>query len=76
MVDGCRPSTPAWRLFFPLAAMHAAITVPLSLAAFYHGLPLGLLASPAAHGRELLSGFALAVIAGYLLGRLATRRDD
>ena len=69
--DRGRPATPAWRLFFPLAALHAAITVPLSLAAFYHGLPLGLLSSPAAHGRELLFGFALAVIAGYLLGPLS-----
>ncbi|MCE0734407.1 NnrS family protein [Halomonas sp. G15] len=71
--DISRPTLPAWRLFFPLAALHAAITVPLTLAVFYHGLPLGLIASPAAHGRELLFGFALAVIAGYLLGPLSRR---
>ncbi|WP_299233962.1 NnrS family protein [uncultured Halomonas sp.] len=64
------PRTPAWRLFFPLAALHAAVMVPLSLLAFYHAAPLGLIDSPAAHGRELLFGFALAVIAGYLLGPL------
>lgn len=70
---GRRSTLPAWRLFFPLAALHAAISAPLTLAAFYHGLSLGLLASPAAHGRELLFGFALAVIAGYLLGPLPRR---
>lgn len=63
---------PAWSLFFPLAALHAALAVPLSLAAMRGGLPV--LATPAAHGRELLFGFALAVIAGYLLGPLPSRR--
>ncbi|WP_280552925.1 NnrS family protein [Halomonas sp. 25-S5] len=63
---------PAWALFFPLAALHAALAVPLSLAAMFGGLPA--LATPAAHGRELLFGFALAVIAGYLLGPLPQRR--
>ncbi len=71
--DISRPTLPAWRLFFPLAAVHAAVMVPLSLLAFYHGAPLGLIDSPAAHGRELLFGFALAVIAGYLLGPLPRR---
>lgn len=63
---------PAWALFFPLAALHAALAVPLSLAAMFGGLPA--LATPAAHGRELLFGFALAVMAGYLLGPLPPRR--
>ncbi|MDI5892777.1 NnrS family protein [Halomonas rhizosphaerae] len=63
---------PAWSLFFPLAALYAALAVPLSLAAMFGGLPA--LATPAAHGRELLFGFALAVIAGYLLGPLPPRR--
>jgi uncharacterized protein involved in response to NO len=66
---------PAWTLFFPLAALHAALVVPLSLAAMFTGpgwLPG--LATPAAHGRELLFGFALAVIAGYLLGPQPFRR--
>lgn len=71
---GSPPKTPAWRVFFPLAALHAAVMVPLSLLAFYHGAPLELIDSPAAHGRELLFGFALAVIAGYLLGPLPPRR--
>ncbi len=65
---------PAWRWFFPLAALHAALVVPLSLLALYHGWDiLSQLASPAAHARELLFGFALAVIAGYLLGPLSRR---
>ncbi|APE32514.1 hypothetical protein BOX17_07200 [Halomonas aestuarii] len=63
---------PAWALFFPLAALHAALAVPFSLAAMFGGLPA--LATPAAHGRELLFGFALAVMAGYLLGPLPPRR--
>nr|WP_183329773.1 NnrS family protein [Halomonas campaniensis] len=66
-------STPAWRWFFPLAALHAALLVPLSLLSLYHPAGVALLASPAAHGRELMFGFALAVIAGYLLGPLSHR---
>ncbi|TFH87656.1 NnrS family protein [Billgrantia azerbaijanica] len=65
----------AWRVFFPLAALHAAFMVPLSLLSLYHQLDvLPQLASPAAHARELVFGFALAVIAGYLLGPLPRRR--
>ncbi|WP_373182124.1 NnrS family protein [Halomonas campaniensis] len=67
-------STPAWRWLFPLAALHAALLVPLSLLSLYHPGGVALLASPAAHGRELMFGFALAVIAGYLLGPLPPRR--
>ncbi|WP_108446368.1 NnrS family protein [Halomonas denitrificans] len=66
---------PAWSLFFPLAALQAALALPLSLAAMVTGTDwLAGLATPAAHGRELLFGFALAVIAGYLLGPLPARR--
>jgi uncharacterized protein involved in response to NO len=62
-------------LFFPFAALHAALVVPLSLAGMFGYLPwLPGLASPAAHGRELLFGFAMAVMAGYLLGPLPPRR--
>lgn len=64
---------PAWRWLFPLAALHAALMVPLSMLGLYHCWPL-LLATPAAHAREMLFGFALAVIAGYLLGPLPRRR--
>ncbi|SFU51611.1 NnrS family protein [Halomonas korlensis] len=66
---------PAWSLFFPLAALHAALMVPLSLAAMLGWLAwLPGLATPGGHGRELLFGFALAVMAGYLLGPLPSRR--
>ncbi|MBB3183996.1 uncharacterized protein involved in response to NO [Halomonas fontilapidosi] len=66
---------PAWTLFFPLAALHAALAVPLSLAAMWGWLAWRpALTTPSAHGRELLFGFALAVMAGYLLGPLSPRR--
>lgn len=65
----------AWQMFFPLAALHAALVLPLSLLAMFGWLPLsGLLATPAGHARELLFGFALAVVAGYLLGPLSRER--
>ncbi|MCA1771041.1 MAG: NnrS family protein [Halomonas sp.] len=67
-------TVPAWRWLFPLAALHATVLVPLSLLSLYHLQEPSLLASPAAHGRELLFGFALTVIAGYLLGPLPPRR--
>lgn len=58
----------SFRLFFPAAALLAAVTVPLSLWAVQSGTgwPPGLLG--AGHGHELLFGFALALIAGYTLG--------
>ncbi|MGR4066380.1 NnrS family protein [Halomonas sp. LR3S48] len=65
---------PAWRWLFPLSALHAALMVPLSLLALYHGWAPVQLASPAAHAREMLFGFALAVIAGYLLGPVPRRQ--
>ncbi|SHM13999.1 NnrS family protein [Vreelandella subglaciescola] len=66
---------PAWQWFFPLAALHAALFVPLSLAAMYGAVPWATsLATPAGHARELLFGFALAVMAGYLLGPLSRQR--
>ncbi|MDN6179856.1 MAG: NnrS family protein [Halomonas subglaciescola] len=70
-----RGRTQAWQVFFPLAALHAALFVPLSLAAMYAVLPWATpLATPAGHARELLFGFALAVMAGYLLGPLSRQR--
>lgn len=70
--SSCR--LPAWRWLFPLAALHAALMVPLSLLALFHGWKLVQLGSPAAHAREMLFGFALAVIAGYLLGPVPRRQ--
>lgn len=55
-------------LFFPAAALWAAVVVPLSILAVLSGSawPPGLLG--AGHGHELVFGFALALIAGYTLG--------
>lgn len=56
------------RFFFPAASLHAAIALPLSIAAMLAGwswVP-GLAGSH--HGHEMVFGFALAVIAGYTLG--------
>src|SRR5690554_2997619 len=58
----------AFWLFFPAAALWAALVVPLSLFAVLSGTgwPPGLIG--AGHGHELVFGFALALIAGYTLG--------
>ena len=60
----------AQQICFVAASVHAALVVPLSLAAG-SGLPFGLgaYAPPVGHARELLGGFVLAVVTGYLLGR-------
>lgn len=62
-----RSKLPAQRLFFPAAALHAAVVIPLSMANLLAGWswPAGLAAG---HGREMLFGFVLALVAGYLLG--------
>lgn len=66
-------SLDAYRLFFPAAMVHAAIVLPLSLLPMSAGVRAGL--SPGlAHGGEMLAGYALAVIAGFLLPRLSIRR--
>lgn len=53
------------RVFFPLAALFALIMVPLWLAG------RGAL-SPVWHGHEMLFGYALAVVAGFLITRADT----
>lgn len=56
-------------VFFPAAALYAALIVPwwaLGLAGVIQA-PAGLL-TPAHHAHEMLFGYALAVVAGYLLG--------
>lgn len=61
-------------LFFPTAALYAALIVPwwaLTLAGVVPA-PAGL-GLPAYHAHELLFGFALAVVAGYLLGPQSMR---
>lgn len=59
----------AHQVFFPAAAIYGAVLPPVSLAVMI-GLVPGLpgLANGAGHGHEMLFGFALAVVAGYLLG--------
>ncbi len=61
------PFANAW--FFPAAALYAAFILPCSVLALLGLLPaLPGLATPAGHAHEMIFGFALAVIAGYLLG--------
>lgn len=56
-------------IWFPLAALYSALILPWSVAGQSGWLPAppGLL-SGWGHGHEMLFGFALAVVAGYLLG--------
>ncbi len=64
----------AERLLFPLAALQAAWIVPASLYGMRTGGPvLPGLSHPLGHAHELLFGFALAVVGGYLINRI--RRD-
>jgi uncharacterized protein involved in response to NO len=55
--------------FFPAAAIYSALVVPwwtLSYAGLLPGPPAFL--TPAGHAHEMIFGFAMAVVAGYLLG--------
>lgn len=55
--------------WFPFAALFAAIYLPLSIAGQMAWLPLPVgFNSPLAHGHEMIFGFAMAVVAGYVLG--------
>ncbi|WP_324732368.1 NnrS family protein [Pseudomonas paeninsulae] len=64
-----RPPAFANAWFFPAAAVYAALLLPLSvLGLLDHLPPLPGLVSAAGHAHEMLFGFALAVVAGYLLG--------
>lgn len=61
------PFANAW--FFPAAALYAALLLPWSVLTMLGLVPvLPGLTTPAGHAHEMLFGFALAVIAGYLLG--------
>jgi len=60
----------AERLLFPAAALFAIVAVPAWLAALAGWIPVP---SPHWHGHEMLFGYALAVVAGYLLNRIARR---
>jgi uncharacterized protein involved in response to NO len=67
------PTIKSQDVFFPLAAGHAVVTIPLSVLAMTGatGWPPGLIGM--AHGFEMFFGFALAVLAGYVLGQPTTR---
>jgi uncharacterized protein involved in response to NO len=57
-----------FRPFFLLAAIFAALAVPLWLAAYMGALALpSPLPAPLWHGHEMLFGYAVAVLAGFLL---------
>jgi len=57
-----------FRPFFLLAALWAALAVPLWLAAYEHGYALpGALPAMLWHGHEMIYGFALAAVTGFLL---------
>lgn len=71
-----RPATlAAERLFFPAAALYGAGAVPLSVHGMLTGNPLlpGL-AGITGHAHELLFGYALAVVAGFLVTRTSQAR--
>jgi uncharacterized protein involved in response to NO len=65
----------AERLFFPAATLYGAAAVPLSVHGMLSGNPLlpGV-ASVAMHAHELLFGFAMAVVAGFLITRTTRAR--
>ena len=57
-----------FRPFFFLAALFAVVSVPLWLLALFGGLdPSGYLDAATWHAHEMVFGFAVAVIAGFLL---------
>jgi len=62
------------RIFFPAAACYGAIAVPLSVHSMYGGeWAAPGLSSPLGHAHELLFGYALAVVAGFLINRIPSR---
>lgn len=65
-----------FRPFYLLAAVFAALSVPL-WALQYSGLAAGVLRGPAWHGHEMLFGYTLAVVAGFLFTAVRnwTQRD-
>lgn len=64
----------AHRLFFPLAAGLAAVSVPLWVAVFEGQAVLPSLSGVAWHGHEMLFGVAGAAIAGFLITRTSRAR--
>jgi uncharacterized protein involved in response to NO len=69
------PVVGAYRAFYPAAALYGALMLPASVLALT-GVASGpaAVAAPPGHAREMLFGFALAVVAGNQLGALTIRR--
>lgn len=64
---------PAALVFFPLAVSWAGLAVPLSVLALrVPGMAPTALLPPLGHAHELLAGFALAVVFGFLVNRIST----
>jgi uncharacterized protein involved in response to NO len=69
------PRHAAETLFFPAAALYAALAVPLSVHGMLSGQPvLPGFAGVAGHAHELLFGFSLAVVAGFLINKVSAYR--
>ena len=61
-------------VFYPAAALYAALALPLSVAAMAtQGTLFPGVRSPAGHAHEMLVGYALAVVAGNQLGAVRPR---
>lgn len=61
----------AWPIFFPLAAVYGMAVVPISVYSMTTGrVIVPGLATPGGHAHELLFGYVLAVVAGFLLNRV------
>lgn len=66
---------PASQYLFPLAAAYAALLMPWSILVLLMGVPAPIgLYTIFGHAHELLIGYAMLVVAGYLLGPLAGRK--
>ncbi len=57
----------AFPLFFPAAALYAALAVPVWLLEYLGWLPAWQQAPAGWHGHEMVFGYALAVVGGYLI---------
>lgn len=64
---------PAQAVFFPAAISHALVFAPLTVLANTGHADLFPALAGAGHAREMLGGFALALVAGYTLGPLSGR---
>ena len=78
---GLRPTAPAlsfalwsvgFRPFYLLASIYAAVSIPLWVCQYVGYLPTAYLRSQVWHGHEMLFGYTLAVIAGFLFTAVRT----